>query len=73
MNEGEFWDYAEHTTEKEAIARGGKGVGVDMATKTVIISMDGKFYDFTIEEAQAMSVGLELAAEALIKLIAKTN
>lgn len=73
MAEGNFWDYAEEITEKSDMVRKGIGVGVDMVTRTVIISIDGKFYDFSVAEAQALSVGLELAADALIELIAKTN
>lgn len=73
MIEGDFWDYAEEISSEDDMVREGIGVGVDMVTKTVIISINGKFFDFSIMEAQALSVGLELAADALMKLIAKTN
>lgn len=76
-NSKKFWEMAEPFTMDSAneVTNGGGmiGVGLDINSRTVVLSVRGQVTDFTIEEARAMAYGLELAADGLQAYISDTN
>jgi hypothetical protein len=73
MEDKDFWDYAEEITEDHAMVKRGLGVGIDMTTRTIVLSIDGKIHDIDIAHAKAMALALGMAANALTRMIAETN